>query len=86
MALVGIDLGGRRIGVALSESGTFARPHSVLRNEGDVIETVASLGRQLNAETFVIGIPLRAHASRVDMVAAAVILQSYLDDLGRRTS
>ena len=100
-----------------------------------MIETVASLGRQLNAETFVIGIPLRAHASRaeekyrtfaqelrertakevvlwdeslstveaaeqlrasgkgrrdaqreIDMVAAAVILQSYLDDLARRTS
>lgn len=63
MTLVGIDLGARRIGIAVSESGTIAMPHSVLRNEGDIIEKLERLGRELEAETFVVGIPRRAHAS-----------------------
>jgi putative Holliday junction resolvase len=125
-----IDLGARRIGIAFSDSGVVATPHSVLRNEGDVVAKVASLGDELGAEAFVVGIPRRLHPgpaekkyrdfaealrqrtckpvvlwdeslstveaserlraggrSRrdaqkdIDMHAAAVILQSYLDDL-----
>lgn len=132
MSLIGIDLGARRIGIAVSDSGVMATPHSVLRNEGDVIAKIERLGRELEAETFVVGLPGRMHASAseqkfrdfaeelrqrtckpvvlwdeslstveamerlreagrnrrdaqkdVDMHAAAVILQSYLD---RRTS
>src|SRR5216684_2489239 len=63
VALIGIDLGGKRIGVAVSESGALARPHSVLRNEGDVIAKLTGLAGELDAETFVVGIPGRAHAS-----------------------
>ena len=132
-----IDYGGKRIGVAVSDSGVLATPHSVVRNEGDVVETLASLARELEAETIVVGIPKRAHASaserayraladalrqktcrevilwdeafttteaaetlrasgvrrrnaqrEIDMHAAAVILQSYLDahPSGGRTS
>lgn len=129
-----IDLGTRRIGIAVSDSGIVASPHSVLRNEGDVVEKLASLGRELEAEAFVVGIPRRTHASAgdqkyrdfaealrqktckpvvlwdealstvaameslraagknrrqaqkdIDMHAAAVILQSYLDDPVRRS-
>jgi putative Holliday junction resolvase len=135
VALIGIDLGGKRIGVAVSESGALARPHSVLRNEGDVIAKLTGLACELDAEILVVGIPGRAHASpaeqkyrtfaeelrqrtsrevvlwdeslttveaaerlrragrtrreaqrEIDMHAAAVILQSYLDDRARRTS
>jgi putative Holliday junction resolvase len=135
VTLIGIDLGGRRIGVAVSEAGVFARPHSVLRNEGDVIAKLTGLGHQLDAETFIVGIPRRAHASpaeekyrtfaeelrqrtckevvlwdeslttveaaerlrtqgrnrreaqrEIDMHAAAVILQSYIDHRTGRTS
>ncbi len=129
-----IDYGTRRIGVAVSESGVLATPHSVIPNEGDVVETLANLARELDASTIVIGIPRRqygdpreqtfhdlaerlrqktckdvvlwdealttADASErlraagrsrraaqrdIDMYAAAVILQSYLDD-SRRAS
>lgn len=129
-----IDLGARRIGVAVSDSGVVATPHSVLRNEGDVVAKLAHLGQQLEAEEYVVGIPRRTHASvndqkyrdfadalrqrtckpvvlwdealstvealerrrasgrnrreaekDIDMHAAAVILQSYLDDPARRT-
>jgi putative holliday junction resolvase len=133
--IIAIDLGARRIGVAVSDSGVVATPHSVLRNEGDVVAKLANLGLQLEAEEYVVGIPRRTHAAAadqkyrdfadalrqrtckpvvlwdealstveamerlratrknrreaekdIDMHAAAVILQSYLDDPARRTS
>ena len=56
-----IDYGGRRIGVAVSDSGVVATPHSVVKNEGDVIEKLARLARELGAETIVVGLPRRPH-------------------------
>jgi putative Holliday junction resolvase len=133
--LIGVDLGGKRIGIAVSDSGVVATPHSVLRNEGDVVAKLERIAAELGAETFVVGLPRRTHASRseekyrafadelrqrtckevvlwdetlstveaaarlrdsgrsrlearkeIDMHAAAVILQSYLDDCARRSS
>ena len=129
MTFLGIDLGARRIGIATSDSGSIASPHSVIRNEGNIIDKVAALGAQLGAEVFVVGIArgeqrfknfadelrqktckevvlwdealttveaseqLRSAGRRrrdaqreIDMHAAAVILQSYLDHLNRRAS
>jgi putative pre-16S rRNA nuclease len=122
-----VDYGARRIGIAVSDSGVLATPHSVVRNDGDIVETLARLARQLEADTIVVGIPRRPHSDRhektfrdladrlrqktckevvlwdetlttaeaadrlreagrkrrdtkdIDMHAAAVILQSYLD-------
>jgi putative Holliday junction resolvase len=128
-----IDYGARRIGIAVSDSGILATPHSVVRNEGDVIEKLASLAADVGAETIVLGIPRRERPDRrdemfrdlaerlrqktckevvlwdeslstavasdrarqtgrsrrdaqrdIDMHAAAVILQSYLDELARQ--
>lgn len=130
-----VDLGAKRIGVAVSDSGILATPHSVVRNEGDVVGTLAALAEELGASTIVVGIPRRQHpdprqqafrdladklrqktcrevvlwdetlttvaaaeqmreagrsrreAQRdIDMIAAAVILQSYLDEQRRRMS
>lgn len=132
--IIAIDLGTKRIGIAVSDSGVVATPHSVMRNEGDVLGKLANLGQELDAEAYVVGIPRRTHASAndqkfrdfadalrqktckpvvlwneslstveamealrasgkkrreaqkdIDMHAAAVILQSYLDDPARRT-
>jgi putative Holliday junction resolvase len=129
-----IDYGSRRIGVAVSDSGVLATPHSVVPNQGDVVETLADLARQLDASTIVVGIPRRKFRDpaeqvyrdfaerlrqksckevvlwdealttvdaaerlraagrtrrqaekEIDMVAAAVILQSYLDARGRQS-
>jgi putative Holliday junction resolvase len=129
-----IDYGSRRIGVAVSDSGILATPHSVVPNEGDIVETLADLARQLDATTIVVGIPRRQFQSRsektfdefaqrlrqktckqvvlwdealttvdaaerlrsagrtrreaekdIDMAAAAVILQSYLDEQRRQS-
>jgi len=135
VSVIGIDLGSKRIGIAVSDSGVLATPHSVMRNEGDVVAKLANLGSELAVERFVVGIPRRTHASAndqkyrdfaealrqktckpvdlwdealstveameasrasgknrreaqkdIDMHAAAVILQSYLDDPARRRS
>ena len=138
MSILAIDLGSRRIGIALSDSGVMATPHSVMRNEGDVIGKLAHLAAEVEAEMFVVGTPRRTHASAhakandqkyldfaealrqrtckpvvlwdeslstveaserlrasgrnrreaqkdIDMYAAAVILQSYLDDTRRKS-
>lgn len=123
-----IDYGGKRIGIAVSESGLLATPHSVILNEGDIVSRLASLAEQLGAETVIVGLPRRARTTAgeqkfrdlaerlrqqtckpvvlwdetlstveaaerlrngrrrrskgmddIDMYAAAVILQSYLD-------
>lgn len=132
VSIMAIDYGTRRIGVAVSDSGVLATPHSVVPNEGDIIETLADLARRLDASTIVVGIPRRqfrdpreqsfhdfaerlrqktckevvlwdealttaSAADRlreggrkrrdaernIDMYAAAVILQSYLDEKAR---
>ena len=62
MSIVGIDLGAKRIGIAVSDSAVMATPHSVMRNEGDVVEKIANLGRELDAQTFVVGVPRRPGA------------------------
>jgi len=129
-----IDYGARRIGVAVSDSGVLASPHSVVPNEGDIIGRLADLAAELEATTIVVGIPRRQfrdprektfrdfaerlrqksckevvlwdeelttadaasqlkaagrnrrEAQRdIDMYAAAVILQSYLDDMRRQS-
>jgi len=62
MSVIGIDLGAKRIGIAVSDSGIMATPHSVMRNEGDIIEKITNLGSELDAETFVVGVPRRPGA------------------------
>jgi putative Holliday junction resolvase len=133
MGWLGIDFGARRIGVAVSSSGSIAEPHSVIRRGEELepaIDRIVRIAAEYEATTVVVGIPsggrrapsgnlalyqafaalLRARldadvvlwdesystteaASRlreaggrqrdakekIDMLAAAVILQSYLD-------
>lgn len=134
MAVLGIDYGGRRIGVAVSESEVVATPHSVVANDGDVVGALARIGEQFEVERYVVGVARRARTTagegkfhrfaealrqrtcktvvlwdetlstveaaerlresagnshgrskkQIDMYAAAVILQSYLDAQNRR--
>lgn len=135
-----IDLGSRRVGVAVSSSGLIASPHKVLQHPGDeqrLIETLSELAEEVEASEIVLGVPAgqrhdaasirsrfesfaaklrqqscrevvlwdesystaeaaslakevgtsrRKQRSRIDMDAATVILQSYLDELHRRSS
>jgi putative Holliday junction resolvase len=135
VSVIGIDYGGRRIGVAVSDSGLLASPHSVIANEGDVVGRLDRLGRELEADEYVVGVPRRTRSSDgeakferfaeelrqrtckpvvlwdetltsveaearlresgrkgarsredIDMYAAAIILQSYLDSRAGRSS
>lgn len=141
MRALGLDLGARRIGVAVSDrSGTVATPLVVLQRTGDRAEDhrrIAALVAEEEAEVVVVGLPLsldgsigpaaraalaeaadlatvvavpvetfderlttvtadralmelrmRAEARRrlVDKVAAAVMLQSWLDGRASRSA
>jgi putative Holliday junction resolvase len=78
--IIGIDLGARRIGIAVSDSGVMATPHSVLRNEGDVVAKLETLARELEATSFVVGIPRRTYAS-----ASEQKFRDFADTLRQRT-
>jgi putative Holliday junction resolvase len=136
---LGIDLGSRRIGVALSDSaGTVASPYETVERSGDLAldhRRLLALAAEAEVEVLVVGLPLgldgsvgpaaegvlaeveqlrdatelpvetyderlttvtatrllreggvkgKAQRRLVDKVAAAVILQSWLDGLPRR--
>ena len=56
-----LDVGGRRIGVAVSDpTGTLATPHSVIhrRSKAEDFATVARLVAELDAARVVVGLPL----------------------------
>ena len=58
--VLGLDLGSRRIGVAVS-SGSLATPHSVLERTTDQEEdhaAIAALVDELGADRVVVGLPL----------------------------
>ncbi len=77
MRAVGLDLGTRRIGVAVSDSGgVLATPYSVIERSGDedadrarIVETV----RELEADAVVVGLPLSLDGSRGPAATAAVV-------------
>ena len=131
---MGIDYGGRRVGIAVSDSGVLASPHSVVRNDHKLLDRLAHVAEEVEAETIVVGVARRSRSDvgeekfrrfadqlrqktcksvvlwdeshstveaaerlrdsgrrmkdqdDIDMYAAAVILQSYLDHLAGRTS
>ena len=62
LRVIGVDLGIRRIGVAVSDpSGTIASPHAVLERSGDPAVDHRRLGEiaaELGAERLVVGLPL----------------------------
>lgn len=86
MRVVGLDLGTRRIGVAVSDpSGTVASPHSVLQRSGSHAadhRAVAAVVAEYEADVLVVGLPrsmdgslgpaARSALAEVDELAAAV--------------
>ena len=63
MRALGIDLGSKRIGVALSDSGgTLATPYEVVPRSGDPTRDhrrIAQLAEEAGALVLVVGLPLR---------------------------
>ena len=75
MRVVGIDLGSRRIGVAVCDSGgLLATPYSVIERSGDESgdrERIAEVVRELGAEAVVVGLPLSLDGSAGPAAVAA---------------
>lgn len=84
--VLGIDLGTRRIGVAVSDpTGTLASPHSVVERSGDPggdRQRLAALVSELEVELVVVGLPLSmsgavgpaAEAAQADAAALAELV------------
>ena len=62
MRVIGLDLGSRRIGVAMSDpGGIIASPHSVIERSGDTAvdhQTIAALVVEELADRVVVGLPI----------------------------
>lgn len=94
MRALGIDLGSKRIGVALSDSaGSLATPYEVVPRSGDRQRDhrrIATLAEEAGAECLVVGLPLsldgsqgraaRAALAEADELAAATGLPVELWD------
>lgn len=56
MKYMGIDFGTKRVGIALSDSdGVLAKPHSVLKNDTELLDSVETLAQKEEVGGFVIG-------------------------------
>jgi putative Holliday junction resolvase len=89
MRVLGIDVGRRRIGLAISDpSGTLARPLTTLTiAAGDAIDRVAQEVARLASEdegltAIVVGVPSRLDGSPTDETA---YVTTFIDALQRRT-
>ena len=75
MRVVGLDLGSRRIGVAVSDSGgALATPYSVIPRSGDESTDrarIAEVVREVGAEAVVVGLPLSLDGSAGPAATAA---------------
>jgi len=76
MRVLGIDLGSKRIGIAVSDrSGTIASPLTVLQRSGSVArdhQQIAALVREEEAEAVVVGLPLNMNGSSGPAAQAAI--------------
>jgi putative Holliday junction resolvase len=84
--VLGLDLGTRRIGVALSDSaGTVATPYDVVHRSGDRRRDhhrIGSLAAEADAEALVVGLPISLDGSDGPAARAA---RAEAVELGRAT-
>lgn len=77
--VLGVDLGARRIGLAVSDpTGTIASPHTVLRRSGDPAadhRRLAEIAAEVGAERVVVGLPL-ALSGRVARAAEEAMAEA----------
>jgi putative pre-16S rRNA nuclease len=94
--VLGLDLGSRRIGVALSDpSGTIATPHSVIERSGDPAAdhlAIAALVVEEGVERVVVGLPISmgggmgpaARAATTEAEALAAVLPVPVETFDER--
>lgn len=86
MRALGIDLGSKRIGIALANSdGTLATPYDVVARSGDRgrdHRAIAALAEEVGAVALVVGLPLSLDGS-VGAAASAALAEA--DELAEAT-
>ncbi|HEX6311587.1 MAG TPA: Holliday junction resolvase RuvX [Acidimicrobiia bacterium] len=86
---LGVDLGARRVGLALSDpAGVLATPRGVLERSGDPAadhRAIVALAREAGADTIVVGLPLSLSGD-VGPAARAVLdeVQALRAEAGER--
>jgi putative Holliday junction resolvase len=86
MRILGIDLGEKRVGIALSDpTGSIASPLCVLDRSGigdeDLARAIASIARERGAEVIVVGLPLNMDGSIGDSAKKAISFAGVLEDI-----
>lgn len=72
MRVVGLDLGSRRIGVAVSDpTGTLASPYEVVERSPNAHEKIRRIVEEVEAERVVVGLPLSLSGKDGPAAAAA---------------
>ena len=85
MRALGLDIGEKRIGVALSDPrGILATALTVLetRSEDDTLKRIAALAREHDVEQIVVGMPFSLDGS---LGPQARRIQSFIETLSKRT-
>ena len=76
MRVLGVDLGSKRIGIAVSDrSGTIASPLTVVQRSGSVArdhQVIAKLVEEEEAEAVVVGLPLNMNGTAGPAAQAAM--------------
>ncbi|MGE5390705.1 MAG: Holliday junction resolvase RuvX [Deltaproteobacteria bacterium] len=84
MRILGLDVGQKRIGIALSDPmGWTAQGHSVLqRTSGDDMARIMALCRENEVESIVVGLPLNMNGTEGPK---AIEIREYASELGEYT-
>ena len=83
MRVLGIDLGAKRIGLAMSDAGaTIASPHGVLERHGGKrdLTALSKLVQEHNVERIVVGLPIHMDGRRGPEAEAAEKFAAQLAD------
>ena len=86
MKALGLDVGERRIGLAVGELATaLAVPAGVIKRLGkdDYYQAVIDAAKERGCDTLVVGMPLSMNGNRGPQ---AVSIQEFVDGLAKRTS
>jgi putative holliday junction resolvase len=78
---IGLDVGDRRIGVAVSRLGTMAMPLEVVSRDGSELDRIAALSGEHEADAIVAGMPFSMDGS---LKPQAHKVQAFLDELSQR--
>lgn len=85
MSWIGVDFGAKRVGIAVSQSGTISTPLRVVdRARGDdaVVDAILDVAREYEAATIVVGIPKGGRKAPSENLA---LYEAFAESLREKT-